>query len=118
MAGETRDYKSAVFQALGEASMMWEPRPSSQVFDTKGANKIGEKLVEELENNVPLAIEVLKKAMNDEGYYMAWQANIAMAFYDEFIKQRPDSDEESEVIHKIANNAAKNFLNLLFEKNR
>ena len=39
MAGETRTYKDAIFQALGEASMMWEPRPSSQVFDSSGAKE-------------------------------------------------------------------------------
>jgi len=117
MAEEIRDYKTAVFQELGEASMMWEPHPSSQVFDSSGTREIGNRLVEELENDVPLAMEILKKAMNDESYYIAWQANIAMAFCDEFTKQRPDSDEECEVIHKIANQAAMNFLNLLFERN-
>lgn len=117
-ATEIKDYKSAIFQALGEASMMWKPSPSSQVFDSDGAKEIGDRLVEELENNVPLAIKILKKAMNDEGYYIAWQANIAMACYDEIMSHDILSDEVSNKdVHEIANNAAKNFLNLLFERN-
>jgi len=59
-------------------------------------------------------ISELKK---DEGYYYSWQANIAMAFKDEFHRQAGQPGEvkhvNSDDIHEIANQAAKNFLNLL-----
>jgi len=42
-----------VFEAVGEASMQWRPRPSSQVFDSEGAANVAVKLcfkiAEELE---------------------------------------------------------------------
>ena len=40
--------KTKVFEALGEASMCWEPRPEG-VFDSTHAQKIGEKLMQEIE---------------------------------------------------------------------
>lgn len=66
--------------------------------------------------------EELKK---DEGYYYSWQANIAMAFKDE-ISNKGDKGEvngwegymiTSEQLHKIANQAAKNFLDVLVKVN-
>lgn len=53
---------------------------------------------------------------NSEGsYYYTWQANIAMAFYDEYRREMGDSPKMNVFIHEIANNAAKNFLNLLIK---
>ena len=37
------------FQSLGAASMCWEPRPSTQVFDSTRAKQIGERLLAEIE---------------------------------------------------------------------
>lgn len=51
-------------------------------------------------------VEALKK---DKGLYYGYQSNIAMAFYDEAKGQGIPQVK----LHKIANNAAKNFLNLL-----
>jgi len=52
-------------------------------------------------------INVLRKALQeDEGYYYAWQANIAVAFQDAMNHagyKFPD-------LHKISNDAAKMFL--------
>ena len=65
------------------------------------------------------AIDQLIKALKeDEGYYYGWQANIAMAFQDEYrtqmeILEHPFTLEAQVSIHQIANNAAKNFLNQL-----
>lgn len=47
----------------------------------------------------------------DPEYYYAWQANIAMAFKDEYNECTGYKNKED--IHKIANNGAKRFLNLL-----
>lgn len=44
----------------------------------------------------------------DEGLYLAYQSNIAMAFYDEFRNQYPETYAID--IHKVANDAAKRFL--------
>ena len=66
------------------------------------------------------AVKTLCNALReDKGLYIAYQANIAMAFQDEFIKQ----SEKHELftkwlmseggLHTIANNASHNFLKLL-----
>lgn len=47
---------------------------------------------------------------DDEGYYISWKSNIAMAFYDVFINKSNISNQE---IHKLSNQAADNFLQLL-----
>ncbi|MES3018201.1 MAG: hypothetical protein V4721_10500 [Bacteroidota bacterium] len=44
----TDELKRIVFESLGEVSMCWTPRPSSQVFDSTKAMEIGDKLVEDL----------------------------------------------------------------------
>lgn len=30
----------AVFESVGEASMQWQPRPGSEVFDSEGASRV------------------------------------------------------------------------------
>ena len=79
--------------------------------------------------SIKQAIEVITKALReDPDYYYSWQANIAMQFKDLFtydsltgsgllgsrITQKVTINT-SEEIHKIANDAAKNFLNLLIK---
>ena len=39
------DVREVIFQALGAASMCWEPRPGNLVFDSDLASKIGEGLI-------------------------------------------------------------------------
>ncbi len=56
--------------------------------------------------------QLIKALKNDPGVYYAWQANIAMAFVDEMRRsasRRPAYKD----LHKIANDAAKHFLNIL-----
>jgi len=48
----------------------------------------------------------------DEGYYISWQANIAMAFVDSHHWAKDKED-----IHKIANNASHYFLRNLIGDN-
>lgn len=51
------------------------------------------------------AIKILQKTLKkDESYYYGWQANIAMAIFDEF---RGNLDKD---LLTSANNAAKRFL--------
>lgn len=53
---------------------------------------------------------VCRALRQDSGYYAAWQANIAMAFFDEWKKDRPRNSDE---VHATANRAAKQFLDFL-----
>ena len=107
--------KNTVFEALGAASMCWDPRPLSAVFDSTSAETIGNKLMEQIESDVPNAINVLQKELakdkSEGSYYFAWLSNIAMSFVDAFEADLVDAD-----IYKIANNAAKNFLDLLISQ--
>lgn len=72
-----------------------------------------------LEEAVKILCEELEKDKSEGSYYYSWQANIAMAFQDEFWRSFKEEDEElflkidSSFIHTISNNAAKNFLDLL-----
>jgi hypothetical protein len=74
----------------------------------------------ELSNATKILAEELK---NKSEYYYNWQANIAMAFKDEFCRKYEEGGEKGAVyeledldIHEIANDAAKNFLDLLIER--
>lgn len=62
---------------------------------------------------------IFRSMKRDHGLYIAWHANIAMAFKDEFSRWRKHNQHgyaSAEVVHKIANTAASNFLNLLLKK--
>jgi len=76
----------------------------------------------EKETKLIEAIEIVCQALReDKEYYNSWQANIAMAFKDEFnnypMSYRGENGKivnfNQEFIHKIANDAANNFLKLL-----
>ena len=54
--------------------------------------------------------KLIEKLKSDKDFYYSWQSNIAMAFYSEYDK------DPFEHMHKIANQAAKNFLNLLIKE--
>lgn len=61
------------------------------------------------------AVSVLSKALSaDESFYYGWQSNIAMAFYDEY--RRAGNNLSHSAVMAVANQAAKNFLDLLVEK--
>lgn len=61
-------------------------------------------------------IEKLIKALKeDEGYYYCWQANIAMAFYDEYRRVFPKDEDTHNTILEVSNDAAKHFLNMLIK---
>jgi hypothetical protein len=85
-----------------------------------------------LKKAVEILCEELSKDKSEGSYYYSWQANIAMAFQDEWNRSKvgkfmndnepewlkdivPDR-EEHRFVHKISNEAAKNFLNLLIQK--
>ena len=68
-----------------------------------------------MENKTKEAVETLCAALKeDAGYYYGWQANIAMAFKDEWRREDfQKSEQDFEAVHILANNSADNFLNLL-----
>lgn len=76
-------------------------------------------LVQKVGDDVKQAVDTLRKALKDDPeYYSSWQANIAIAFVDEFSSSRYgfgglSEDEQSVVVHRMANQAADNFLKLL-----
>lgn len=88
---------------------------------------IGEELDKRILNKkikISDAIDLLRESFQDKSpgsYYYSWQSNIAMAFKDRF-HQYVKEEATNEVIvmdydlHKIANDAAKNFLDLLIKK--
>jgi len=43
------ELKIKVFEAIGEATMCWDPKPTTQVFDSGRAIEIGNKLWKEIE---------------------------------------------------------------------
>lgn len=58
------------------------------------------------------AMKVLKEVLlTDDDHRLGWQANIAMAFYDEARRQEIGISHDE--LHKISNRAAENFINLL-----
>lgn len=63
-------------------------------------------------------VKELKKDQSEGSYYYSWQANIAMAIKDEYERYRKKHkiktvDELD--MHHIANQGAKDFLNLLIK---
>ena len=68
-----------------------------------------------MENKIKEAVEILGTALKeDEDYYNSWKANIAMSFYDE-VCINPVRYMDENNWHKIADDAADNFLNLLIK---
>ena len=62
--------------------------------------------------NTAQAVKVLTRALkSDEGYWISWKANIAMAYQDEGHRQK--SRDSNAKRHAISDKAAENFLNLL-----
>ena len=121
--------QNKVFEALGAASICWNPRPSTNVFESTEAEKIGKELMEQIESDVPNAIKVLQKELakdkKEGSYYYEWQSNIAMAFVDAFNQfanyYKVHSEAPPKVgpwIPKISNDAAKNFLDLLISQTK
>ena len=55
--------------------------------------------------------ELQEELKHDDCYYKAWQANIAMSFKDSFYWEDAEfAEKNSELINKVANKAAKYFL--------
>lgn len=64
--------------------------------------------------HIKQAMDILiSELKNDQGYFMGWQANIAMPIYDLIAAQPGCEALGKETIHRLCNEGAKNFLELL-----
>jgi hypothetical protein len=62
-------------------------------------------------------IKELKKDKSEGSYYHSWQANIAMAIYDEYQREKSKKSYlNNNDIHRICNQGAENFINLIIKK--
>lgn len=114
---ETKSLEQRVFETLGYASMCWSETPKGKFESTK-AMEAGKKLMKHINTDVPHAVSVLCKALHeDPEFFYGWQANIAMNFVDEAIRQDPTEfqGERKKWLQDVANEAAKNFLNILIK---
>lgn len=46
----------AVWEAIGEASMQWRPRPSTEVFDAEGASDVAMRLMFKIADEIESAV--------------------------------------------------------------
>lgn len=99
-----KNIKTAVFSAIGEASMCWEPRPTG-VFDSSLATNVGHKLMNEItEPFIGPCFNVLKAIVQaDDAYAWSWHCNLAMSFVDEGAN------------HMQGNRAAARFMRMCFD---
>lgn len=58
---------------------------------------------------------LINSLRKNAGHYIAWEANIAMAFKDEYHRNTKKYKNKHDV-NQIANRAAENFLNLLIRE--
>ena len=67
-----------------------------------------------MDNTFEKAVKTVTRVIkNDKELFESYKANIAMAFKDEFAKAKIEKNYiNSDDLHKIANNATKNFLDL------
>lgn len=64
-------------------------------------------------------LDIIGELRIDEELYYVWQSNIAMAFKDSYYHYKQENDKQyinNKDMYLIANDAAKNFLNLLIRK--
>ena len=63
--------------------------------------------------HVSIAVGILTKALReDPGFYIAYKANIAMAFYDEVQRRNEYKTIKKIDWHELSNVAAENFMQL------
>lgn len=115
----TTDQKIAAVQALATALNSRVPLPLNLIGRiTASIDNIIDEAWSEPETNIPLevAMRVVAQAIKaDLGYRDGWISNIAMAFKDEVARIKPIGlpSADSDLIHKVANKAANDFICLL-----
>lgn len=70
-----------------------------------------------MSNKIKDALDVINDALkNDKEYYLGWQSNIAMSFYDKYVEFYKDNNRKKptrQEIAVIANKGAITFLEKL-----
>lgn len=80
---------------------------------TNNENKIKDEDKNDKNKEFIKAFDIItEKLKTDSDYYYSWQSNIAMQFQD--VMHKADYDFSN--LHKLSNEAAKNFLDLLISK--
>ncbi len=91
----------------------WSPEvKDTSLFDTLTAYVFAKYKQGKVYDAVNIIISELAKDKSPGSYYHSWQCNIAMSFYDAFIGDKTLVTDH-ETIHRIANDGAKRFLDLL-----
>ena len=97
--------------ARERAAQAWcKESTSGKIMDPVLAEVFAEILDEEWSK--PLTRDLVKALKSDPELYFAYQSNIAVPFMDECRRNKVYSSK----LHKIANDAAKYFLNLLISQ--
>lgn len=110
-----------VGEGVGEASMCWSESPRG-VFESERAVAITERILIAARVTIAAAMRRLVYALKtDEEYRYGWQANIAMAFVDQYGSRSLVSGEQPngiahEDVKELANRAAAAFLDQLTGK--
>ena len=110
----TEDYNSKVVVAMLYKKLYGKfPKIGMSGQQAEFADSVIDNLPEAIngkteQSPVQRVTELIK---NDEELYYGYQSNIAMAFKDEYDRNTKKYKNRQD-IHKIANNAAKHFLNL------
>lgn len=107
---------------LTNSGIVADSKGNTTIIIGKKDRNIYDKFLDELSKRkeyVTIDLEELRKDKSEGSLYYAWQANIAMAFKDEFsrMKKEYSGDYSSDYfIHKVSNQAAKNFLDTLIKE--
>jgi hypothetical protein len=62
-----------------------------------------------LSESIDALVTELQKDKSEGSYYYAWQSNIAMAFFDQFLNDH-EGLLTTRQLHEVSNKAAKRFL--------
>jgi hypothetical protein len=91
-----------------------EPELVSISVKTEALKQIGKVTVAQ---GIAAITAELSKDKKEGSYYHSWQANIAMAFYDQYQRWAKENKIKVDIpLMKISDTAAMNFLDLLCEK--
>lgn len=109
-----KELEEIIFKALKKIQKIEQdgPIPETRLLEVK------DELIENIHtiyNPVKAVTEAIK---NDPDLYYAWQSNIVMSFkdlvrYNQVLEDIPIIVFDENQVHELANQAAKNFINLL-----
>jgi N-acyl-D-aspartate/D-glutamate deacylase len=78
-------------------------------------NSFEQMLTTQVWGNIVINAKEMRKDKSEGSYYYSWQANIAMAFFDQFMNDH-EGALTTRQLHEVSNKAAKRFLDQLLIK--